>query len=90
MAGLLVVVDIRRGLGDFDWQMLDWAGQLGCGRHVLLTKADKLKRGASIDALNRARRELDEDVSVQLFSATKRTGLDEARKAIEAMLATGS
>lgn len=86
LAGLFVVVDIRRGLTDFDWQMIDWAGQIGIPPHVLLTKADKLKRGAAKNAFLNVRKELDGAASVQLFSALKRDGVEEGRKALDEML----
>ena len=86
LTGLIVVVDIRRSLGDFDWQMIDWARQINCAAHVLLTKADKLKRGASISTLNQVRKEVGEGITAQLFSATKRTGVEEAREALDRMV----
>lgn len=86
LAGLFVIVDIRRGLGDYDWQMLDWAESLGCPAHVLLTKADKFKRGAAKNTLLKVRRELDGVATVQLFSALKKDGDGEARKVLDAML----
>ena len=87
LTGLIIVVDIRRSLGDFDWQMIDWARQIDCAAHVLLTKADKLKRGASISTLNQVRKEVGEGITAQLFSATKRTGVEEAREALDRMVA---
>lgn len=91
LAGLFVIVDIRRGLGDFDWQMIDWSAQIGRPAHILLSKADKLKRGAAIGLLNRVRKELDETaVSVQLFSATDRIGVDDARATIDSLFASRS
>ena len=87
LAGVFVIVDIRRGLGDYDWQMLEWAASLDCPAHVLLTKADKLKRGAAKNALLAVRRELDGAATVQLFSALKRDGDAEARRVLDAMLA---
>jgi len=90
LTGLIVVVDIRRSLGDFDWQMIDWAGQIGCTAHILLTKSDKLKRGASISTLNQVRKEVGESVTAQLFSATKRVGVDEARDALDRMVVIDS
>lgn len=86
LAGLVMVVDIRRQLGDFDWQMLDWAEQVGCPAHVLLTKADKLKRGPASAALLTVRKEIPDRMSVQLFSATKRDGEAEARIALDKLL----
>jgi len=84
-----VIVDVRRGLGDYDRQMLDWAAGLDCPAHVLLTKADKLKHGAARNALLGARRELGDLATVQLFSALKRHGADEARGKLDAMLDAG-
>jgi len=89
LAGLFVIVDVRRGLGDYDRQMLDWAAGLDCPAHVLLTKADKLKHGAARNALLGARRELGDLATVQLFSALKRHGADEARGKLDAMLDAG-
>lgn len=88
LAGLMVVVDSRRGLGDFDRQMLDWGRELRCDLHVLLTKADKLSRTESSAALAAARAALvDDRATVQLFSAVTRAGVDEARAALDRMLA---
>jgi GTP-binding protein len=91
LAGLVIVVDIRRGLGDFDWQMIDWATEIGRPTHILLSKADKLKRGAAVSALSQARKETaGKAITAQLFSATNRAGADEARMAIDLLLAAGS
>jgi GTP-binding protein len=87
LSGLMLVVDARRGLGDFDWQMLDWCREIHCPVHVLLTKADKLKRAEAATALAGVRRELADEVSVQLFSALKNQGLGPARAALENFLA---
>ncbi|SVA45775.1 uncharacterized protein METZ01_LOCUS98629 [marine metagenome] len=86
LAGLFVVVDSRRSLGNFDWQMLDWAGRIGFPAHVLLTKADKLNREESAAALTNVRRELRDEASAQLFSATKILGVDKARARLEEFL----
>jgi GTP-binding protein len=83
----MVVVDSRRGIGDFDRQMLGWGGTLGCRLHVLLTKADKLSRRECAAALAAAEAEMQElSVTVQLFSATSRLGLEPARGALAEML----
>ena len=86
LAGLFVVVDIRRGLSDYDRQMLDWSSELGCPAHVLLTKADKLKRGPAASSLLEAQEELGDVATVQLFSAPKRDGVADARDVLEQML----
>jgi GTP-binding protein len=86
LVGLFIVMDCRRPLTEGDRQMIDWAEAAGCPVHVLLTKADKLSRGKAATALHGARRELGPVASVQLFSALKGTGLDEARRALADML----
>ncbi len=86
LTGVVVIVDVRRGLLDLDRQMLAWADAAGCAAHVLLTKADKLSRGAGAGVLQAARRELGRSAGVQLFSALDRTGLEEARLALESLM----
>ena len=87
LAGLLLVVDIRRGLTDFDRQLLALCGSVGVPVHALLTKADKLKRGQAAQALMAARRDLGPWAGAQLCSALKRTVLAEARAALDGFLA---
>ncbi len=80
IAGVVVIMDIRHPLKDFDLQMLSWCEHFGLSCHVLLTKADKLKRGAQQASLLKVRKILKQDgyaASVQIFSALKGTGLDE-------------
>lgn len=89
LKGLLLVVDIRRQLTDFDHQMLEFAKSVSLPVHVLLTKADKLKRGKAATALLQVRKELGDTATVQLFSALNRQGTDEARAVLERFLASG-
>lgn len=77
--GMILVVDIRRGVGDLDLGMLDWAGLPPERAHVLLNKADKLPRGQAGKALRDAQTALAGTATCQLFSATAGTGFDEAR-----------
>jgi len=79
LCGLIVVMDIRHPLKEYDHQMLRFAAARGLPSHVLLTKADKLGRGAQAKTLLAVRRELGERVGAQLFSAPEGIGLDEAR-----------
>lgn len=87
LQGLFLVVDSRRRLGDFDWQMLDWSRMIECPVHVLLTKADKLKRQEASRALAAVQKDLGGIATVQLFSATKKLGLEEARRLLDRLLA---
>lgn len=82
LCGLLLVADVRRGLTDFDRRMLGFARQVGIPVHVLLTKADKLKRGQAASALLRVSKELGDAASAQLFSALDHQGEDEARSVL--------
>ncbi|MET0282678.1 MAG: ribosome biogenesis GTP-binding protein YihA/YsxC [Steroidobacteraceae bacterium] len=76
---LLLIVDIRRGVGDMDLGLLEWADQPPEFTHVLLSKADKLPRGQAMQALRDAEAALAGLASCQLFSALKGTGLEEGR-----------
>lgn len=84
--GLILVVDSRRQLQEFDRQMLAFAESVELPVHILLTKADKLKRGQAASALLTVRKELAESASAQLFSAHNRQGVEEAREALEHLL----
>lgn len=88
LVGLMLIVDSRRGIGDFDRQMLHWAALLACPTWVLLTKADKLSRIEAAAALQAAQQEPGVGDAVQLFSATTRLGADEARARLAAWLRT--
>lgn len=87
LAALILIMDSRRPFTDLDVQMLEWFAPTGKPIHCILTKADKLNRNESTNALREARGVLesyvDEDgigfpFTVQLFSALKRIGIDEA------------
>ncbi|MCZ6500710.1 MAG: ribosome biogenesis GTP-binding protein YihA/YsxC [Gammaproteobacteria bacterium] len=86
LAGLILVMDVRRPLTEFDRQMLAWSEGVGCLTHILLTKADKFSRGKASAMLNEVRSAVDAETSVQLFSATKKTGVDQAREALLALM----
>jgi GTP-binding protein len=89
LCGLVVVMDIRHPLKDFDRQMLDYGSARGLPCHVLLTKADKLPRGQQSKTLLEVRRALGAFASVQLFSAEDKTGVEEARSVLTAWLGLG-
>lgn len=86
LSGLVIVMDARRPLTEFDTQMLDWTAARQCPVHVLLTKADKLSRGAAGNTLLAVRRDLGDLATVQLFSALTRAGVDDARDAVTRLL----
>jgi GTP-binding protein len=90
LRGLVVVMDIRHPLKEYDRQMLGYAVQRGLPAHVLLTKADKLGRGAQGTALQAVRKDLSatygDTVSVQVFSGESKLGVDEARAVVNGWL----
>ncbi len=86
LRGVILLMDVRHPLKEFDRQMLEWSTQIGRPVHILLTKADKLGRGAAASSLQKVQREiapLEDMVSVQLFSALKRQGIDQAHQLLD-------
>ena len=89
LRGLVMLMDIRHPLTDPDKQMLGWAVAASMPVHILLTKADKLKRGPAQNKLLSVRGELAahaELVSVQCFSSLKHQGVEELGKQINLWL----
>lgn len=86
LRGVFLIVDARRGVGDADLALIDWANPARRAVHVLLTKADKLTRSEAAQILERARSRLDEGVSAQLFSASSGQGVAQARGKLESWL----
>lgn len=83
LRGLILLMDIRHPLKELDQMMLRWAYTAGLPAHILLTKADKLSRSASLQVLQKVRHAvkeggLQEGISVQLFSVPNKAGLEEA------------
>lgn len=92
LRGVIVVMDLRRGLTDQDLQMLGWCRAKGIAIHLLLTKADKLSRSAGARAARGVADELAKAglaASWQLFSATKALGADEAHARLDEWLQLG-
>lgn len=96
LRGLILLMDVRHPLKEIDQQLLNWCWQVGMPVHVLLTKSDKLKRGAAQNTLLKVKKTLAENApdglapngqtSVQLFSALKGTGLAETYKVLDRWL----
>ena len=91
LRGLVVVMDIRHPLKDYDRQMFEYAVARGLPAHALLTKADKLGRGQQAQALQAVRKELqatfgDAGIGVQTFSSESKQGVDEARAVVAGWL----
>ena len=81
LRGLVLMMDIRHPLKEFDLQMIKWANNAKLSVHILLTKSDKLKRGAANSSLLLVMNELQKKellASVQLFSSLNHEGKQEA------------
>lgn len=89
LVGLVLTVDIRRGFGALDEQMVAWTEPLGLPLTVLLTKADKLSRGAGLGVERAVAKQLGGRSEVLRFSAIDRVGVVEARARLEAWLREG-
>ena len=91
LKGMVLIVDSRRGLTDLDRNMVQWFGPTGKPIHVLVTKCDKLNQSEKALVLRKVSKELKEmqeadpkfgSLSAQLFSSTKRIGLEKADEVV--------
>jgi GTP-binding protein len=89
LRGLFLLMDTRHPLTELDCQMLEWCDHYQLPCHILLTKADKLKRGPALAALQQVEsflRESYTNASVQLFSSLKRIGIEQAYAQLDSWL----
>ena len=82
LRGVILMMDVRHPMTDFDQMMLDWSVASNMPMHILLTKADKLTYGAAKNTLLKVQSEIlkgwGDAITIQLFSAPKRMGLEDA------------
>ncbi len=86
LCGIVLVMDVRHPLTEFDWQMVEWCDYRNLPLHILLTKADKLNYGAAKNILLKVQRELQQSnisVSLQLFSSLKKTGVEDVHNVLD-------
>ena len=91
LKGCVLLMDIRHPLQEFDRNFIAWTNASELPLHALLTKSDKLKRGAAKNTLMKVQNEikglgLDEFSSIQLFSSANGDGLDQLEKALSMWL----
>ncbi len=85
LVGLVLIMDARRPLTELDWKMIGWFAPTGRPIHCLLTKSDKLTRQEQAKTLRETQAALadfKDQISLQMFSSLKKTGIDEAEAAI--------
>lgn len=92
LRGVVLIVDIRHPIKEFDRMMLDFCVATSLPCHVLMTKADKLSRNQASQSLAALRRQFvaDAPVTTQVFSAQDGTGVEEARAAVLRLLESGT
>jgi len=90
LKALVIPMDIRRPLTDLDLTMLNCCWQSQLPAHVLLTKADKFKRGKAMNVFQSVSKQLKTKplTTIQLFSAQAKQGVTEAREIISGYLFT--
>lgn len=92
LQGLVLLMDIRHPLQEFDTTMLRWANASRMPVHILLTKADKLSRSQAKNTLFKVEKALKElglpsdSCSVQCFSALDNLGIDDLKAKLQAWL----
>jgi len=86
LSGLVLVMDIRHPLKDFDRMIIDWCIASELPLHLLLTKADKLKKNGILNAKTEVKKGLPEHpeglISMQSFSASKGDGIADLERQI--------
>ncbi len=97
LRGIIIFMDLRRPLMDFDVRMLDWCTEAGVPTYIVLTKSDKLKRGPGLAAVNTVKKYVAEkyapitprnggsaeEIKVQLFSSLKKQGIEDAHNQLD-------
>jgi len=87
LRGLILVTDIRRQLTAYDEQMLAWSTARQLPVCILLNKTDKLSRGAAKLAAMAVANLVDQQLtSIHLFSALKKSGVDEVCEQLDGWL----
>lgn len=77
LRGVILVMDIRHPLTEFDTNMLHWAEQSNLSVHILLNKSDKLNFGAVKKTqleVEKYLKQFQTPMSCQAFSALKKVG----------------
>ncbi|HEX4879082.1 MAG TPA: ribosome biogenesis GTP-binding protein YihA/YsxC [Limnobacter sp.] len=89
LRGCVLIVDSRRGLLELDHALIEWVGHRKLPVHILLSKADKFNRQEQVLALRAAQKAITpyqdkgHPITVQLWSALKKTGLPELERQLQ-------
>ncbi|MDC9720856.1 MAG: ribosome biogenesis GTP-binding protein YihA/YsxC [Gammaproteobacteria bacterium] len=84
LAGLVLVMDIRHPLKEFDLMIITWCIASELPLHLLLTKADKLKKNGILKTKMEVKKNLPEHpeglITMQSFSASKGEGIPDLER----------
>ena len=85
LKGAILVMDCRHPLKPFDEMMLQWCINSDIDTNILLTKSDKLKKGAASSTKLAVKNSVKEfqNINVQLFSSLKKEGVSELCKYLD-------
>ena len=89
LAGLVLIMDIRKPLTDFDQMLLEWSSSCQLPTLILLTKSDKLKFGPAKQTMLQVKKQLEDHQSLEdvlLFSSLKKSGIKESRFALDKII----
>ncbi|MBN2617278.1 MAG: YihA family ribosome biogenesis GTP-binding protein [Spirochaetales bacterium] len=82
LRGVVIIMDIRHPLKDNDCQMIEWCDERALPMHIVLTKADKLKKNQinkTLFAVQKSVQDIKTEITVQVFSSETKVGLPELR-----------
>lgn len=90
LKAVVLVMDIRHPMQPFDWQMVHWAIDAKIHLHLVLTKADKLTRGAAINTLLTTMKPHQgrDLITAQVFSSLNKEGIDVLSKQLNNIIYT--
>tara|TARA_R110002110_G_scaffold361473_1_gene571143 strand:+ start:29 stop:676 length:648 start_codon:yes stop_codon:yes gene_type:complete len=90
LKGVVLVMDIRHPMKEFDQMMVQWCKESQMPLHILLTKADKLSKGpaqsTALQLMKQLKPDLGDLISVQTFSSLKKTGVDPLKRRLDSWL----
>ncbi len=89
LKGMVLLMDIRHPLKDFDRLMLEWAIDANVKTHILLSKSEKVNQQTKQQTVNAVRKEYEiykHLISVQAFSSLKKHGIKPLKQTLAAWL----
>ena len=88
LRALVLTMDIRHPLKQFDSQLINWCLESSLNAHILLTKADKLSKSKQFAAMRFMQNEFAgvEGITLQVFSGRTGLGVVQARERVISLL----